>query len=359
MAEGENKKNWTLEVITVIAICLFLWWKYRKKIAVSPEPEIIPESTNPNPLLDPYRDAPLICDEIMNKPLAPFDIQQGGYLNVPVGTCLRGDGSMYADSPNGYGSAYMEQQAEEYSVKKQEETVLNLNRKTITFRLINSTAVKAPVQVLDTTQQVAPFDPIPVIITDADGNVYTSIIIGTQQWLIENLKTTKYNDGTAIPNIILAADWILDTSGGYCWYDNDIANIDYGALYNWYAVNNAKGIAPTRFRIPSLADFNTLIAALGGTSVAGGKLKEMGLSHWLTPNTGATDEIGFKAFGAGFRSFLTGLFSFINSRSGFWTSTDIGATVMTPSLYYDGTNFSITTGSQYKAGCSIRCMKDI
>ena len=141
-------------------------------------------------------------------------------------------------------------------------------------------------------------------VTDADGNIYTYVTIGTQQWMVENFRSEHYADGTAIPNLTLGADWIADATGAMCYYDNDEATYkpDYGALYNWYAVDNAHGLAPAGWRVPSNADFATLVAFLGGDpSVTGGKLKEIGLTHWLTPNTGATDEYGFKALPGGYR----------------------------------------------------------
>src|SRR5664279_2133742 len=87
--------------------------------------------------------------------------------------------------------------------------------------------------------------PPPAVVTDIDGNVYTTVTIGTQVWMVENLKTTKYNDGTSIPNITDGAAWESLTTPGYCFYNNEAANkTTYGALYNWYTVNSSK-LAPT------------------------------------------------------------------------------------------------------------------
>ena len=97
-------------------------------------------------------------------------------------------------------------------------------------------------------------------VTDVDGNSYTTVTIGTQQWMVENLKTTHYADGTAIPNLTIDGDWIADVTGAYCWYNNDIVNATpYGALYNWYAVTNAHGLAPAGWRIPTESDLDALM----------------------------------------------------------------------------------------------------
>jgi uncharacterized protein (TIGR02145 family) len=110
-------------------------------------------------------------------------------------------------------------------------------------------------------------------ITDADGNVYTSVIVGTQTWMVENLKTTKYNDGSTIHFVTDDTEWLNSTSGAYCWYNNTIANKDlYGALYNWYAIDNnpassnksngGKNVCPVGWHVPSQTDWTTLVSYL-------------------------------------------------------------------------------------------------
>lgn len=189
-------------------------------------------------------------------------------------------------------------------------------------------------------------------VVDGDGNVYTYVTIGTQQWLVENLKTTKYIDGAAIPNLTVNGDWIADITGAYCWYDNDIANkADYGALYNWYAVDNAHGLAPTGWRVPAQADFDTLVAYTGGLTLAGGVLKETGLAHWLTPNTSATDDYGFAALGAGQR-LDTGSFDDATESCLFWQQA------FARQLLYNSAAISEIDPS-YTYGYSVRCMRDV
>ena len=137
--------------------------------------------------------------------------------------------------------------------------------------------------------------PTPLTATDIDGNVYHTVTIGTQIWMVENLKTTRYNDGSPIPFVTDSSSWSNLTTPGYCWYNNDTTNKNtYGALYNWFAVNTGK-LAPTGWHVPTDDEWTTLTTYLGGESIAGGKLKETGTTHWRTPNAGATNEIGFTA----------------------------------------------------------------
>ena len=132
-------------------------------------------------------------------------------------------------------------------------------------------------------------------ITDIDGNSYRTVIIGEQEWMGENLKVTRFNDGKEIPYVPEMDEWTRVTGPAYSWYDNDISNKDtYGALYNWFAVSSGK-LCPAGWRIPDDSDWEVLTDFLGGLSVAGGKLKETGTSHWTLPNSGATNETGFSA----------------------------------------------------------------
>ena len=196
-------------------------------------------------------------------------------------------------------------------------------------------------------------------ITDIDGNEYYYVTIGTQQWLVGNLKTTHYNDGTAIPNLIVNVDWAADTTGAYCWYDNDIANKKvYGALYNWYAVDNAHGLALDGWRIPSSSDYNTLIVFSGGALVAGGKLKEVGLINWNTPNIGAINIYDFTAVGGGRRTSV-GSFLYLKNNSFYLTSIEFNATNSNFGQLGYNTAASATGNITKAYGMSVRCMRDI
>jgi uncharacterized protein (TIGR02145 family) len=200
------------------------------------------------------------------------------------------------------------------------------------------------------------------VVTDIDGNLYGTIIIGTQTWMSENLKTTKYNDGTAIPFVTVPSSWAALYSPGYCWYNNDEGTYKgtYGALYNGYVVNqtNSKKVCPSGWHVPTDAEWRIMASYLGGANYAGGKLKETGLIHWLTPNTGATNETGFIARPGGFRN-IDGTFAYIGSSGYWWTSSTDNST--TPAIFwyinYDiGYMFTYHLNSQY--GRSIRCLHD-
>lgn len=196
-------------------------------------------------------------------------------------------------------------------------------------------------------------------ITDADGNVYSTIKIGTQVWMGENLKTTKYNDGTPIPLTPDKTEWFNLTTPGYCWYNNDETNYKskYGALYNWYCVNSGK-LCPQGWHIPTYTEWNTLVKYLGGNSVAGGKLKETGTLHWKDPNTGATNETGFKALPGGFRRY-NGEFLLCNSNGDWWSSTELETDfAYNCIIHYDSNHLNFFGQSIKTFGYSVRCIKD-
>ena len=159
-------------------------------------------------------------------------------------------------------------------------------------------------------------------LTDADGNLYNTITIGTQVWTVENLRTTKYRDGTIIPNVTDNTAWYNLSTGAYCDYDNNPANVAmYGRLYNWYAVNDARNLAPTGWHVASYSEwYTTLPNALGGCNVAGKKLKDNVL--WNGDNSS-----GFKALPAGTRITGSGsngpfaLFSAMGLYGYWWTTT--------------------------------------
>jgi len=195
-------------------------------------------------------------------------------------------------------------------------------------------------------------------VTDIDGNVYNTVTIGTQVWMKENLKTTKYNDGTAIPLVTDNIAWGNLTSPGYCWDKNDYATygVTYGALYNWYAVNTGK-LAPSGWHVATDAEWTTLTSYLGGESVAGGKLKESGITHWPTPNTGATNETGFTALPGGYRS-STGSFIEVGSSGYYYSTTALDASnAWFRSMYY---NYNLVSRNNFskKSGFTVRCLKD-
>jgi uncharacterized protein (TIGR02145 family) len=197
-------------------------------------------------------------------------------------------------------------------------------------------------------------------VTDIDGNVYNTITIAGQVWLKENLKVTHYRNGDAIPLVPGAAAWSALTTGAWCNYNNVAGNADtYGRLYNWYATQDARGIAPEGWHVATDAEWITLTDYLGGETVAGGKLKETGTLHWGPPNIGATDEVGFTALPGGYRA-NNEVFIGLHSIGSWWTSD-----ASTPGFAWANGIFNeavnVDRGGYYeqKMGFSIRCVRDI
>ncbi|MCX6244290.1 MAG: fibrobacter succinogenes major paralogous domain-containing protein [Bacteroidetes bacterium] len=195
-------------------------------------------------------------------------------------------------------------------------------------------------------------------IADVDDNHYRIVQIGTQVWMAENLKTTKYSDGTSIPLVTDATAWTNLTTPGYCWYNNLPAfnKKTYGALYNWYAVNTGK-LAPAGWHVPTDGEWTVLTDFLGGEDIAGGKMKEAGTAHWLSPNTGATNESGFTAVPAGFRSDY-GTFWDVGNY-GYWWSSSGSSTgdAWYRRLVYDY-SYVYRTNYGKSLGFSGRCLRD-
>jgi uncharacterized protein (TIGR02145 family) len=198
------------------------------------------------------------------------------------------------------------------------------------------------------------------IVTDIDGNEYKTIKIGEQIWMAENLKVTHYRNGDSIPNIIRDRDWTNTSQGAYCNYDNDESDVEtYGRLYNWYAVDDKRGLAPKDWHIPTNEEAKELVEFLGGYSVSGGKLKEIGFEHWTPPNTGATNESGFTALPGGYRS--GGSFGSMGWDTHFWFSTMYNSlTAWSMLIDCDRSGISRSYWSYYdkKDGFSVRCIKD-
>lgn len=193
-------------------------------------------------------------------------------------------------------------------------------------------------------------------VTDIEGNVYNTIAIGNQIWMVENLKTTKYNDGTSIPNVTDNALWGVLNTPCYCWYNNDVTNKSiYGTLYNWYAVNTGK-LAPKGWHVPSNTEWTTLFTFLGGESVAGSKLKETGTMHWESPNN-ATNETSFTALPGGYRSPGNGYFNSIGSCGGWWNSTEYDSNNAGSQAIISNT-LSTYFPDNKKYGYSVRCIKN-
>lgn len=208
-----------------------------------------------------------------------------------------------------------------------------------------------------TNSQTVTFDFVDC--TDGDGNHYAVVKIGTQVWMAENLKTTKYKNATAIPLVTGNTEWSDLSTPGYCWYNNDQATygIIYGALYNWYTVNTGN-LAPTGWHVPTDAEWTTLTTYLGGEIIAGGKLKETCSSLWYSPNEGATNETGLTALPGGFRDGSNGTFGFVGYFGLWWSATESDTDdAWYRDMFY---NFSdVSRNSDKKGnGFSVRCIRD-
>lgn len=187
----------------------------------------------------------------------------------------------------------------------------------------------------------------------------TSVNICYQLWMDNNLDVDRYRNGDPIPKVTDPTAWGALTTGAYCYYNNDSATYaaTYGKLYNWYAVNDPRGIAPSGWHIPSDAEWATLETCLGGASVAGGEMKETGTIHWLTPNIGATNSSDFTALPGGYRNYL-GSFGNVGESGYWWSSTSqSGSGAWARQLTYDDDDI-ITNNDAKRNGLSVRCIRD-
>jgi uncharacterized protein (TIGR02145 family) len=207
-------------------------------------------------------------------------------------------------------------------------------------------------------------------VLDIDENIYRTVIIGEQEWIAENLKSTRFKDGTPIPLLedkFLWEDAFDNETPAYAWYDNDTANkYIYGALYNWYTVDEHK-LCPIGWHVPSDDEFEILIDFAGGVE-NGGKLKSPGTAHWKSPNTGATNEFGLSALPGGgrFHQDLVNrqydfIFGLIGKRGLWWTASckDIGSYGFANyvELHYN-TGLAELSGYWGGTGMSVRCVRD-
>jgi uncharacterized protein (TIGR02145 family) len=232
---------------------------------------------------------------------------------------------------------------------------------------INTAGTAYGNQLSFTTSQI-PVNPGSV--TDASGNTYPTVTIGTQVWMAENLRTTKYNDGiTTIPLVTDKTQWVNNfnnrtTLPMMCWYNNDQATYTankFGALYNWYAINSAtngnKNVCPTGWHVPSDAEWATLTTFLGGESFAGGKMKSIGTQYWMSPNSGATNSSGWSGLPGGGR-LNSGTFGAIGQTGLWWSSTEYDPSLAWSRLLSSNDGV-VSINSRYKEnGFSVRCVRD-
>ena len=216
-------------------------------------------------------------------------------------------------------------------------------------------------------------------VTDIEGNTYATVQIGEQLWMTENLKVTNYREGTELPTGYTNSEWENLATGAYTVYPtegtfddttpqatcgDDCADI-YGNLYNWYAVGDSRGLCPDGWHVPSDDEWTILMDYLGGESVAGGKIKECTegscpeSDYWNSPNIGATNESGFTALPAGYRSYNGGHFFSIGTYSDFWSSSEFNSTkAWHREMYCDYSHVYRTYSHSKQGGFSIRCLAD-
>jgi uncharacterized protein (TIGR02145 family) len=189
-----------------------------------------------------------------------------------------------------------------------------------------------------------------------------NIKICDQTWMTNNLDVSNYRNGDPIPQVTDPNEWNNLTTGAWCWYNNDSLNYasTYGKLYNWFAVNDPRGLAPQGWHVPSDAEWSTLSTCLGGDAVAGSKMKETGTLHW-SQNTGATNSSGFAGLPGGSRGNF-GTFSFVGYYGNFWSSTEYIVASQSPyawNRYLSYSNGSISRSFDFKKyGYSVRCLRD-
>lgn len=194
-------------------------------------------------------------------------------------------------------------------------------------------------------------------LSDIEGNVYETVVIGEQKWMAENLQTTTYNNGTAIPNVENDSDWEILNKGAYCWYENDaVANEVYGPLYNWYAVKTGK-LCPPGWHVPTDEEWTVLtdyLAANGHLDKEGTVLKSTFGWHNDLPGS---DDYSFTALPGGYR-LSYGTFFSLNGSGRWWSATETTSyTAWYRGMYYNNSGVRRNHHSK-KVGMSVRCIKD-
>ena len=188
-----------------------------------------------------------------------------------------------------------------------------------------------------------------------DAAFLPTIVIGTQQWMRKNLDVVTYRNGDVIPQVTDGSAWAALTTGAWCYYNNDVANgAIYGKLYNWYAVNDTRGLAPKGWHLPTDDEWTILTDKLGGTAVAGGKMKSVGTTRWNSANTSATNESGFAALGGGYRD---GTFYSIG-HYGIWWSSHSYASFSYQRWLNNGIGEVYRSLAHKSEGASVRCLRD-
>lgn len=185
-----------------------------------------------------------------------------------------------------------------------------------------------------------------------------SVKICNQVWMVKNLDVSKYRNGDDILQVTNATDWANVTIGAWCYYANNTANgTVYGKLYNWYALNDSRGLAPAGWHIPSDAEWTILTDCLGSASAAGGPMKEIGTTYWLNPNTGANNSSGFSGLPGGYRNF-SGAFTNIGSNGYWWSATESSTPYAWLRTLYSGSSGVSRYDDGKQNGFSVRCLRN-
>jgi uncharacterized protein (TIGR02145 family) len=236
----------------------------------------------------------------------------------------------------------------------------------------NRPGLKFPINTIDTITYSINQVVCPTTVNDTDGNIYNVIQIGNQCWMKENLKTSRYSNGMAIPTGLSDTDWTNTTIGAFSDYNNDTSLVaDYGRLYNWYAVVDTANVCPVGWHVPKQKDWDSLYlyidpsAQISSNNVGSAQnslvatsLKETGLTHWASPNANATNYWRFTALPGGKRDY-NGVYSGLNYYGYYWSSSvepTFGGGLYRM-LYYNSTVIVLWSGSE-TFGASVRCLKD-
>ncbi len=195
-------------------------------------------------------------------------------------------------------------------------------------------------------------------VKDADGNLYLTVKIGRQEWIAENLKTTKFNDGKQIALVKDEKQWKALGTPGYCLFNNDLSNKEeYGALYNWYAVNTKK-LCPKGWHVPTDEEWRTMVAFLGDKNTAANKLKESGTDHWKNALVVTTNDYDFSALPGGTRLYSGSFPEFGNSYAVWWTSSEFSSLAAYNWGLHNSTSRVFNGYDNKQCGFSVRCIMD-
>jgi uncharacterized protein (TIGR02145 family) len=293
-------------------------------------------------------DLPVVSTSLVTG-ITPTGAVCGGTISSDGGSAIRAKGVCWSSSPN--PDITMKKTDEGKGTGSFSSTITGLSPSTtyyIRAYATNKAGTAYGAEAVITTS-----------LADPDGNVYHIIVIGSQTWMAENLRTTKYRNGTPIDHPGTDEDaWYNNTTGAYAWYNNDNTQKDiYGALYKWHAVANPAGLCPSGWHVPSDEEWDILVSFLGGETVAGSSLKETGNMHWFNQNTDATNSSGFTALPGGSKSEY-GVFANLGYDGYFWTSTayNMGNAWNRSLSLFDGLVTRIYTNKGF--GYSVRCIRD-